>query len=67
MLQTEKEYNAIVGRVEELLQNPDNIENQDANPKDSLGKAYAELTLLSDLVADCEERSGQKALVSWCY
>ena len=49
MLQTEKEYNAIVGRVEELLQNPDNIENRDA-------KGYVELNLLSDLVADYEER-----------
>lgn len=49
MIQTEKEYNAIVERVEELLQNPDNIENQDA-------KGYLELNLLSDLVSDYEER-----------
>ncbi|MBR9758659.1 MAG: helix-turn-helix domain-containing protein [Algicola sp.] len=49
MIQTEKEYNAIVERVEELLQNPDNIENQDV-------KGYVELNLLSDLVADYEER-----------
>ncbi|MGB1362937.1 MAG: helix-turn-helix domain-containing protein [Flavobacteriaceae bacterium] len=49
MIQTEKEYNAIVERVEELLQNPDNIENQDA-------KGYVELNLLSDLVSDYEER-----------
>ena len=49
MIQTEKEYNAIVERMEELLQNPDNIENQDA-------KDYIELNLLSDLVADYEER-----------
>ncbi len=49
MIQTEKEYKAIVARVEELLQNPDNIENQDA-------KGYVELNLLSDLVADYEER-----------
>ena len=49
MLQTEKEYNAIVGRVEELLQNPDNIENRDA-------KGHVEFNLLSDLVADYEER-----------
>ncbi len=48
MIQTEKEYNAIVERVEELLQNPDNIENQDA-------KGYVELNLLSDLVSDYEE------------
>lgn len=44
-----KEYNAIVERIEELLQNPDNIENKDA-------KGYVELSLLSDLVADYEER-----------
>ena len=49
MIQTEKEYNAIVERVEELLQNPDNIENQDA-------KGYVELNLLSDLLSDYEER-----------
>ncbi|MFV0573121.1 MAG: type II toxin-antitoxin system HigA family antitoxin [Xanthomarina gelatinilytica] len=49
MIQTEKEYNAIVERMEELLQNPDNIENQEA-------KGYVELNLLSDLVADYEER-----------
>lgn len=50
MIHTEKEYNAIVERIEELLQNPDNIENQDA-------KGYVELNLLSDLVADYEERN----------
>ncbi len=50
MIQTEKEYNAIVDRIEELLQNPDNIENQDA-------KGYVELNLLSDLVADYEEQN----------
>lgn len=49
MLQTEREYNAIVERVEELLQNPDNIENRDS-------KGYVELNLLSDLIADYEER-----------
>lgn len=50
MIQTEKEYNAIVERVETLLQNPDNIENEDA-------KGYLELNLLSNLVADYEERT----------
>ena len=30
MIHTEKEYNAIVERVEVLLQNTDNIENEDA-------------------------------------
>lgn len=49
MIKTEKEYNAIVERMEELLLNPDNIENQEA-------KGYVELNVLSDLVADYEER-----------
>jgi len=49
MIHTEKEYNAIVERMEELLQNSDNIENQEA-------KGYVELNLLSELVADYEER-----------
>lgn len=48
MITTEKEYNALIARVEELLQNPDNIENREA-------KDYVELTILSDLVADYEE------------
>jgi HTH-type transcriptional regulator/antitoxin HigA len=50
MIKTEKDYNAIVERVEELLQNPDNIENKDA-------KGYVELNVLSDLVAEYEERN----------
>lgn len=49
MIQTEKEYNAIVERIEILLQDTDNIENTEA-------KGYIELNLLSDLVADYEER-----------
>lgn len=49
MIQTEKEYNAIVERIEELLQNPENLENSEA-------KGYVELNLLSDMVADYEER-----------
>jgi len=48
MIHTEKEYNAIVERVEILLQNPENIENNDA-------QGYIELNILSDLVADFEE------------
>lgn len=48
MIQTEKEYNAIVARIEILLQNPDNIENQEA-------QGYIELNVLSNLVADFEE------------
>src|SRR5690606_11166543 len=49
MIKSEKEYNAIVGRIEELLSVPENIENPEA-------KGYVELNLLSDLVADYEER-----------
>lgn len=49
MLKSEKEYNAIVERIEELLKNPENIENSDS-------KGYLELNLLSDQVADYEER-----------
>ncbi len=48
MIQTEKEYKAIVERIEILLQDADNIENTDAN-------GYIELNLLSNLVADYEE------------
>lgn len=48
MITTEKEYEVILERVETLLQNPDNIENQEA-------KGYVELNILSDLVADYEE------------
>lgn len=50
MIKTEQDYNAIVERVEELLQNPDNIENKNA-------KGYVELNLLSDLVAEYEDRN----------
>ncbi|MCD8408852.1 helix-turn-helix domain-containing protein [Tenacibaculum finnmarkense] len=48
MIHTEKEYTVITGRIEELLQISDNIENQDA-------KGYIELNILSDLVVDYEE------------
>lgn len=48
MIQTEKEYNAITERIEMLLQNPENIENQEA-------QGYIELNILSNLVADFEE------------
>ncbi len=50
MIKTEKEYNAIVDRIEVLLQSPENIENTDA-------KGYVELNVLSDLVAEYEERT----------
>jgi HTH-type transcriptional regulator/antitoxin HigA len=49
MIQKEKEYNVILERIEILLQDTDNIENTDT-------KGYIELNLLSDLVADYEER-----------
>ena len=48
MIQTEREYNAITERIEVLLQNTENIENQDAH-------GYIELNVLSNLVADFEE------------
>lgn len=47
MIQKEKEYKAIVERIETLLENPDTTENEDA-------KGYIELNILSDLVADYE-------------
>jgi len=48
MIKSEKEYNAIINRIEELLFVPENIENPEA-------KGYVELNLLSDLVAEYEE------------
>lgn len=50
MIQTEKEYKAILERIEVLLQDANNIENTEA-------KGYIELNILSDLVADYEERA----------
>ena len=50
MIETEKQYNAILERIEELLKDSDNIENQNA-------KGYVELNILSDLVADFEEQN----------
>jgi len=50
MIKTPKEYSTIVERIELLLQDSDNIENTEA-------KGYIELNLLSDLVADYEERT----------
>jgi HTH-type transcriptional regulator/antitoxin HigA len=49
MIQTEKEYNAIIKRIEVLLQNPNTVENHEA-------PEYVELNILSDFVADFEER-----------
>ncbi|MDR7130266.1 HTH-type transcriptional regulator/antitoxin HigA [Algoriphagus sp. 4150] len=48
MIKSEKEYKAILERIEELLSNTDNIENSEA-------KGFVELNILSDLVADYEE------------
>lgn len=49
MIKSEIEYNAVLKRIEELLSNPENIETTNA-------KGYIELNLLSDLVADYEEK-----------
>jgi HTH-type transcriptional regulator/antitoxin HigA len=48
MIESEKEYKAIVNRIEELLSNPDNIENSDL-------KSFIVLNLLYDLVAEYED------------
>lgn len=48
MIQAEKEYDAIVERVEALLLYPDNIENQEA-------KGYIGQNILSDILVDYEE------------
>jgi HTH-type transcriptional regulator/antitoxin HigA len=48
MIKSEKEYQAILERVEELLSNAENIENPEA-------KGFIELNILSDLVAAYEE------------
>jgi len=50
MIHTEQQYKAILERIEELLQDSNNIENQNA-------KGYVELNILSDLVADYEEQN----------
>jgi HTH-type transcriptional regulator / antitoxin HigA len=49
MIKSEKEYKVILERIEELLSNTENIENPEA-------KGYVELNILSDLVADYEEK-----------
>ena len=48
MIQSEKEYEIISERIEELLSVPDHIENKNT-------KGYIELNLLSNLVAEFEE------------
>lgn len=49
MIKSEKEYKAIVERIEELLAIPENLDNPNA-------KGFVELNLLLDLVADYEEK-----------
>lgn len=49
MIQTEKEYNAILKRIEVLLNDNKAIDDVDAD-------SYVELNVLSDLVADYEEK-----------
>jgi HTH-type transcriptional regulator / antitoxin HigA len=49
MIQNEKQYKAILERIDELLLLEDSIENEDS-------KNYIELNMLSDLVADYEEQ-----------
>ena len=49
MIKSKEEYQVITDRVEILLSDPDNIENIEA-------PGYIELNLLSDLVADYEEK-----------
>ncbi len=49
MIRTEKEYQAIIERIEELLQVSENIEDKEA-------KGYIELNILSDMVAEYEEQ-----------
>ncbi len=49
MIKSEKQYNIILERIEELLSNSENLENPEA-------KGFVELNLLSDLVADFEEK-----------
>lgn len=49
MIKSEKEYQVIVERIEELLSHSENIENSES-------KGFVELNLLSDLVADFEEK-----------
>jgi HTH-type transcriptional regulator/antitoxin HigA len=50
MITSEKEYEAIVTKIEELLTNPENIENPES-------KGFEELNRLSDLAVDYEEKS----------
>jgi HTH-type transcriptional regulator/antitoxin HigA len=49
MIKTNQQYKIILERIEDLLSDNNNVENQDA-------KGYIELNVLSDLVADYEEK-----------
>lgn len=57
MIKTEKQYNIVIERIEELLKNSENIENTEA-------KGYIELNFLSDMVADYEEANHPVSLPS---
>ena len=50
MIQTEQQYQTLLERIEVLLKESKNIENQHA-------KGHIELNVLSDLVADYEEKN----------
>lgn len=50
MIISEIEYKATLERIEELLTNPENIEISES-------EGFVELNMLSDLVADYEEKS----------
>ncbi|SFT50858.1 HTH-type transcriptional regulator / antitoxin HigA [Algoriphagus locisalis] len=50
MITTEKEYDATLARIEELLANPENIENSES-------EGFVELNRLSDLAVVYEERN----------
>lgn len=50
MIKTEREYNTIVARIEVLLKNSNAIENTET-------QEFIELNVLSDLVADYEEKT----------
>lgn len=50
MITSEIEFKATLERIEELLANPENIENSES-------EGFVELNMLSDLVADYEEKT----------
>ncbi len=48
MIDTKKEYDVLLKRIETLLEDSENIENKESH-------GYIELNILSDIVADYEE------------